>query len=96
MGKLPDKVNFVKQLGPLVTNNLAVAHSFQSSIAVGFYNQITVYGVHNDEQMSVLKEIVVTEVAEDLVCCSYNPQEALLAFAGALSVGYVYSLSGPK
>jgi len=28
MGKLPDKVNFVKQLGPLVTNNLAQAHSF--------------------------------------------------------------------
>ena len=46
--------------------------------------------------MSVLKEIVVTEVAEDLTCASFCADEGLLAFAGALSVGYVYSLAGPK
>lgn len=46
--------------------------------------------------MTVLKEIIVTEIAEDLVCASYQPEENLLAFGGAMSVGYLYSLSGPK
>ena len=63
---------------------------------MGFYNQITIYGVHNDTQMSVLKEIVVTEVQEDLVTACYCAEEGLFAFGGALSVGYIYNLSGPK
>ena len=46
--------------------------------------------------MSVLKEIVVTEVAEDLFCATYCEEEGLLAFGGALAVGYIYKLSGPK
>mmetsp|Transcript_24424 Transcript_24424/g.32726 ORF Transcript_24424/g.32726 Transcript_24424/m.32726 type:complete len:121 (+) Transcript_24424:81-443(+) len=92
----PDKVNFVLSLGPLQTNNLSVTHTFQEGIAVGFYNQITIYGVHNGEQMSMLKEIVVSEVAEDLVCACLCRGEGLLAFGGALAVGYVYSLCGPK
>ena len=96
MGKYPDKVNFLVSLGPLQTNNLTKTHTFQAGIAVGFYNQITIYGVHNDEQMSVLKEIVVAEVAEDLMCCAFCPEEGLIAFAGALAVGYVYPLCGPK
>ena len=96
MGRVPDKVNFILALGPLATNNLASAHQFEQSIAVGFYNQVTIYGVQDHQSMTVLKEIIVTEVAEDLVCASYSPEENLLAFGGALSVGYLYSLSGPK
>ena len=46
--------------------------------------------------MTVLKEIIVTEVAEEIMCATYLPEENLLAFGGALSVGYVYSLAGPK
>ena len=38
----------------------------------------------------------MAETAEDLVCASYQPEENLLAFAGAMSVGYLYSLSGAK
>ena len=44
----------------------------------------------------MLKEIVVTEVAEDLMCAAFCPEEGLLAFGGALAVGYVYKLGGPK
>lgn len=44
--------------------------------------------------MTVLKEIIVVEVAEDLNCASYCPEENLVAFAGAMAVGYLYSLSG--
>ena len=46
--------------------------------------------------MTVLKEIVVTEITEEIVCASYSQEENLLAFGGALSVGYLYSLSGPR
>lgn len=46
--------------------------------------------------MTVLKEIIVVEIAEDLVCASYCPEENLIAFAGALSVGYLYSLAGNR
>ena len=46
--------------------------------------------------MTVLKEIIVTEVAEDIMCAAYLSEKNLFAFGGALSVGYVYSLSGPK
>ncbi len=46
--------------------------------------------------MSVLKEIVVTEIAEDLVCGSYCKDEGLFSFAGAMGVGYIYSLPGPS
>lgn len=45
MGRVPDKVNFIIKMGPLTTNNLAKKHTFQESIAVGFYNQVTIYGV---------------------------------------------------
>ena len=46
--------------------------------------------------MTVLKEIIVTELAEDIMCASYCPEENLIAFGGALSVGYLYSLGGPQ
>lgn len=45
MGRVPDKINFIIKMGPLATNNLAKMHTFQESIAVGFYNQVTIYGV---------------------------------------------------
>lgn len=63
---------------------------------MGFYNQVTIYGVADSQNMTVLKEIIVTEVSEDLVCASYCSEENLLAFAGALSVGYLYSLAGNR
>ena len=46
--------------------------------------------------MCAVKEIVVSELAEDLTCASYCGEESLLAFGGALGVGYVYSLAGSK
>ena len=96
MGLYPDKVNFIVPLGPLVSNNLSAQHSFQESIAVGFYNQVCIFGVQDHSSMTVIKEIIVTEVAEDLTCATYLREENLLAFAGALGVGYIYNLAGPK
>ena len=94
MGKYPDKVSFIIALGPLKTNNLTTAHEFQQSVAIGFYNQVSIYGVQDHQSLTVLKEITVTEIAEDLVCATYSPEEQLLAFGGALSVGYIYNLAG--
>ena len=52
--------------------------------------------MQDHQSMTVLKEIVVAEVAEDLTCANYLADENLLAFGGALGVGYIYSLAGPK
>ena len=90
MGKNPDKVSFIVSLGSLRTINIKNAVIFRESIAVGFYNQISIYGVEDATTLTKMKEICVTDIEEDLVCANYSKETNLLAFAGALGVGYVY------
>ena len=75
------------------TSNLSEVHSFQESIAIGFYNQVVIYGVNDLNSMSSLKELVIQELDEDLVCADYLYEENLLALGGALGVGYLYQLA---
>ena len=43
--------------------------------------------------MSSLKELVISDVGEDLVCADYLYDENLLALGGTLGVGYLYQLA---
>ena len=94
MGNNPDKINFIVSLGSLATNNIKNKQTFKDSIAIGFYNQISIYGVEDSQSLTLLKEICIQDIEEDLVCASYSKDTNLVAFAGALGVGYIYQLSG--
>ena len=52
MGKYPDKVNFIVSLGSLTTTNIKQAQTFKDSIAIGFYNQISIYGVEDSKSLT--------------------------------------------
>ena len=94
MGEKPDKMNFITSLGSLTTTNLKAQQTFKESIAIGFYNQISLYGVEDSQSLTLVKEICIQDIEEDLVCATYSKDTNLLAFGGALGVGYIYHLAG--
>ena len=96
MGSIPDKINFIVSLGSLTTTNIKNVQTFKESVAIGFYNQISIYGVEDSQSLTLLKEICIQDIEEDLMCAAFSKDTNLLAFAGSLGVGYVYQLSGGK
>ena len=90
--KYPDKVSFVQSLGHIEFNQNRLI-----GIAVGFYNQISIFGWNLIDQNSFIKvkDIVVSEIDEDLLCSDYCNQTNILGVGGYLGVGYLINLT-PK
>lgn len=88
----PDKINAILPLPPVRLGD----QQFLAGCAVAFYNQVSVYGFVPDlAQISLIVDVYVQDVEEDILCLDYNEAFNMLAFAGKLGVTYVYPL-GPQ